>query len=298
MTSYTRVSSARYSQKARLRRRIVRALNYGIVLMLALGFLFPFFWTLMTSLKAPHEVVVFPPQIFPERARFENYRIVFERVPFELFYLNTIIVSVLSTLGVVLSTIFIAFGFSRKRFPGRGALFVVVLSTMMLPPEVTLIPQFLLFQRFGWLDTFYPLIVPSFFGSAFSIFLMRQFFLTIPMDFDEAAMLDGASSLTILFRVLLPLVRPALITVAILSFLGAWGDFFIPLIYLNTTERLTLSVGLRWFQQGHYAGAEAGEPRQQLLMAASLMATVPCVILFFVAQRYFVEGMVMSGIKG
>jgi multiple sugar transport system permease protein len=135
--------------------------------------------------------------------------------------------------------------------------------------------------------------------NAFAIFLMRQFFMTIPTDFDEAAMLDGASSLQILFTVLLPLIRPAIITVAILSFLAHWNDFFTPLIYLNTKEKLTLSVGLRWFQTSFsYAGADAGEPKEQLLMAASLMATIPCIILFFVAQRYFIQGIVMSGLKG
>lgn len=301
MVELSRPSSGVERKRSRAgvyRRSTAKIAVYALVNILALSFIFPFFWSLMTSLKAPHEVVVFPPQVFPERFRFENYRIVFEKVPFAGFYLNTTIVAVMSTIGAVVSTVLVAFGFSRKRFPGRNILFFVVLSTMMLPGEVTLIPQFLLFQSFGWLDTFYPLVVPSYFGSAFAIFLMRQFLMTIPMDFDEAAMLDGASSLRILFTVLLPLIRPAAITVAILSFLGSWSDFFHPLIYLNTSEKLTLSVGLRWFSQGQYAGAEAGEPREQLLMAASLMSTVPCVILFFLAQRYFVEGMVMSGIKG
>jgi ABC-type glycerol-3-phosphate transport system permease component len=300
MVGLSRLSSGVGRQGSRIaayRRSIRRVALYTLVNILALSFMFPFLWSILTSLKAPHEVIVFPPQIFPERPRFENYRIVFEEVPFAAFYLNTTIVAVMSTIGAVVSTILVSFGFSRKRFPGRNILFFVVLSTMMLPGEVTLIPQFLLFKSFGWLDTFYPLVVPSYFGSAFAIFLMRQFFMTIPMDFDEAAMLDGASSLRILFTVLLPLMRPAAITVAILSFLGSWGDFFHPLIYLNTTEKLTLSVGLRWFSQGPMY-AEAAEPKDQLLMAASLMSAVPCVVLFFLAQRYFVEGMVMSGIKG
>lgn len=283
---------------ASLRRSIAGWAIHAVVILLALGFVFPFFWSFMTSLKAPDEVVVFPPRIFPEEWRFENYPTVFDKIPFGGFYLNTIIVAVMSTIAAVVSTVLVSFGFSRKRFPGRNILFFILLSTMMLPMEVTLIPQFLLFQKFGWLDTFYPLIVPSFFGSAFSIFLMRQFFMTIPMDFDEAAMLDGASSLRILFTVLLPLIRPAATTVAILSFLGSWSDFFHPLIYLNTTEKLTLSVGLRWFQTALTSPAEAGEPQDHLLMAASMMSIVPCVILFFLAQRYFVEGMVMSGIKG
>ena len=284
----------------RLSHRLSRALLYGFVTLVAIMFFAPFFWTITTSFKAPHEVVVFPPQVFPETWQWRNYITVFEKVPFALFYRNTIVVTLLATLGTIISTILVAFGFARKRFPGRDILFFMLLSTMMLPGEVTLIPQFLLFKRFGWLDTLYPLIVPSYLAvNAFSIFLMRQFFMTIPTDFDEAAMLDGASSLQILFTVLLPLIRPAIITVSILSFLAHWNDFFTPLIYLNTKEKLTLSVGLRWFQTSFsYAGADVGEPKQQLLMAASLMTALPCILLFFVAQRYFVQGIVMSGLKG
>ncbi|MBC7234806.1 MAG: carbohydrate ABC transporter permease [Chloroflexi bacterium] len=279
--------------------RLGRVLLYLAVILLAAGFFAPFFWTITTSLKSPDEVFVFPPQVFPKQIRFSNYPEVFARVPFGLFYRNTILVTILATLGTVLSTTLVAFGFARRRFPLRNQLFFLLLSTMMLPGEVTLIPQFLLFKSFGWLDTLYPLIVPSYLGiGAFNIFLMRQFFMTIPMDFDEAAMLDGASSLRILFVVLLPLIQPALITISILSFLGHWNDFFTPLIYLNTTEKMTLSVGLRWFQTSFaYSGGDVGEPKEQLLMAASLMTALPCVILFFVAQRYFVQGVVMSGIK-
>jgi multiple sugar transport system permease protein len=288
------------SRRRRFFRSLRRVLLYVFVTLVAATFFAPFFWTITTSFKDPSEVVVFPPQVFPKQWRARNYLIVFEKVPFGLFYRNTILVTFFATTGTILSTTVVAYGFARKRFPGRDLLFFVLLSTMMLPGEVTLIPQFLLFKRFGWLDTLYPLIVPSYLAvNAFGIFLMRQFFLTIPTDFDEAAMLDGASSLQILFTVLLPLIRPAIITVSILSFLAHWNDFFTPLIYLNTKEKLTLSVGLRWFQTSFsYAGADVGEPKQQLLMAASLMAALPCVLLFFVAQRYFVQGIVMSGLKG
>ena len=292
-------------QKRQMRRRrffnrLRRVLLYVFVTLVAATFFAPFFWTITTSFKAPSEVVVFPPQVFPKSWRWQNYVSVFEKVPFALFYRNTILVTFFATTGTILSTTVVAYGFARKRFPGRDMLFFVLLSTMMLPGEVTLIPQFLLFKRFGWLDTLYPLIVPSYLAvNAFGIFLMRQFFLTIPTDFDEAAMLDGASSLQILFTVLLPLIRPAIITVSILSFLAHWNDFFTPLIYLNTKEKLTLSVGLRWFQTSFsYSGADASEPKEQLLMAASLMTALPCVLLFFVAQRYFVQGIVMSGLKG
>ena len=290
----------RQTRRRRFFHRLRRVLLYVFVTLVAATFFAPFFWTITTSFKAPSEVVVFPPQVFPKSWRWQNYVSVFEKVPFALFYRNTILVTFFATTGTILSTTVVAYGFARKRFPGRDMLFFVLLSTMMLPGEVTLIPQFLLFKRFGWLDTLYPLIVPSYLAvNAFGIFLMRQFFLTIPTDFDEAAMLDGASSLQILFTVLLPLIRPAIITVSILSFLAHWNDFFTPLIYLNTKEKLTLSVGLRWFQTSFsYSGADASEPKEQLLMAASLMTALPCVLLFFVAQRYFVQGIVMSGLKG
>ena len=276
-----------------------RALLYLLVTLLALGFFSPFFWSFLSSFKDPSEVMLFPPRVFPKVMKWQNYVEVFVRAPFGLFFKNTVVVAVFATLGSVISTLLVGFGFARRRFPGRDILFYVLLSTMMLPGEVTLIPQFLMFKSFGWLDTLFPLIVPSYFAGAFNVFLMRQFLMTIPMDFDEAAMLDGASSLQTLFGVLLPLIKPAIITIAILSFLGHWNDFFTPLIYLNTKEKLTLSVGLYWFQSSFaYGGSDVGEPKAQLLMAASMLTALPCVILFFVAQRYFVEGVVMSGIKG
>jgi multiple sugar transport system permease protein len=288
-----------FVQGRRSRYPVSRVLLYIFVTLVAASFFAPFFWTMTTSLKAPNEVVVFPPQVFPKVPQFDNYAEVFRRVPFGRFYQNTIVVTVVATFGTIVTTTLVAFGFARRRFPGRDPLFFMLLSTMMLPSQVTLIPQFILFKSFGWLDTLYPLIVPSFLGGgAFNIFLLRQFMMTIPMDFDEAAMLDGAGALRILMVVLLPLIKPALITVSILSFLGHWNDFFTPLIYLNTTDKMTLSVGLRWFQTSFaYSGGDVGDPKEQLLMAASLMTAVPCVILFFVAQRYFVEGVVMSGIK-
>jgi ABC-type glycerol-3-phosphate transport system permease component len=170
---------------------------------------------------------------------------------------------------------------------------------MMLPGEVTIIPKFILFKELGWIDTFWPLIVPDFLAvNAFYVFLMRQFLLTIPRDFDEAAMIDGASPLRILWNVLLPLIQPALITVAILSFLAHWNDFFGPLIYLNSKENLTLSLGLRYFASTALNFGDNVEPRDHLLMAASLMAAAPAIALFFVAQRYFVRGIVMTGLKG
>jgi ABC-type glycerol-3-phosphate transport system permease component len=279
---------------------IGRAVVYLAVVAIAVLFFAPFLWTITTSLKRVDEVYLYPPTLFPQVPQFGNYPEVFQQVPFGLWFRNSAIITILGTLGTLSSTTVVAYGFARKRFPGRQVLFLLVLSTMILPGEVTIIPQYLVFQRLGWVDTFLPLIVPGYLAvGAFYIFLMRQFILTIPLDFDEAATLDGAGTLRILWSVLLPLIQPAIITVAILSFLGTWDDFFTPLIYLNSTENLTVSVGLNYFQtSAAYAGSDAGKPVEQLLMAASLMAAAPVIALFFLAQRYFIRGIVMSGIKG
>jgi len=283
-----------------VQRLIGRVLTYGLVIALASLFFLPFFWTITTSLKRVDELYVFPPPLFPEMPMWENYARVFQKIPMERFLRNSAVVATLATIGTVASTTLVAFGFARKRFPGRELLFMVLLSTMMLPDEVTIIPKFILFKEFGWIDTYWPLIFPDYFGiGAFYVFLMRQFLMTVPRDFDEAAAIDGAGSLRILFMVLLPMIMPALITVGILSVLNHWNDFFHPLIFLNTRENLTVSVGLRYFTTIRGAtGADQGETREHLLMAASLMAAVPMVVVFFIAQRYFVQGIVMSGLKG
>lgn len=283
-----------------LDRLLGRTLVYLVVIGITLLFSGPFLWTIFTSLKRVDEVYLFPPTLFPETLMFENYPKVFQQVPYGLWFRNSAIVTILGTIGTVLSTTVVAYGFARKEFPGRNALFMVVVATMILPSEVTIIPQFVMFQRLGWVDTYLPLIIPGFFAvGAFYIFLMRQFFLTIPLDFDEAATIDGAGTLRILWSILIPLITPALITVAILSFLAYWDDFFTPLIYLNSTEKLTVSIGLNYFQStAAYAGSDSGQPREHLLMAASLMAAAPVVALFFAAQRFFIQGIVMSGIKG
>jgi len=284
----------------RLRVSASRLVLYLAVLLLGAIFFAPFLWTITTSLKRTQELYLFPPVLFPQRGlAYYNYALVFERIPFGLFFRNTAVITILATLGSVISTTLVAYGFARRRFPAQEALFLVVLSTMMLPNEVTIIPKFILFKELGWIDTFWPLIVPDFLAvNAFYVFLMRQFMLTIPRDFDEAAMVDGASPLRILWSVLLPLIQPAMITVAILSFLAHWSDFFGPLIYLNSKENLTLSLGLRYFASTALSFNDNVEPRDHLLMAASLMAAAPAIALFFVAQRYFVRGIVMTGLKG
>jgi multiple sugar transport system permease protein len=196
----------------------------------------------------------------------------------------------------LVSATLVAYGFARFEFPGRDALFILVLSTLMLPDQVTLIPLYLTFNRLDWLNTYLPLIVPAYFGGgAFSIFLLRQFLRTLPRDLDEAAILDGCNSLGVLWWVLLPLTRPALGTLAIFSFIYHWNDFIGPLIYLNNSEKFTLSLGLSYFR--YVAQAGVGEPQEHLLMAASVLMVLPVIVLFFLAQRYFVQGVVLSGVS-
>jgi len=276
--------------------QIESGIFYAIVLILSVLFAFPFFWTLMTSLKQPWEIFAFPPPIFPAIPQFVNYPTVFALSPFFRWIVNTVFVVAISTIGALLSSSFVAYSFARFRYRGRNLIFLLTLGTMMLPAQVTLIPQFILFHAFGWVNTLYPLWVPAWFGGgAFNIFLLRQFMLSVPTELDEAAKIDGASPIHIWWAVIMPLCKAALATVAVLSFINGWNDFIDPLIYLNSPNRFTLALGLTFFQN---TPETAGMPIEQLLMAASVMTILPCVILFLAAQRYFVEGIVMSGIKG
>lgn len=226
------------------------------------------------------------------RPRWGNYREAWTAKPFARYTLNTLIITLSCIVGQVLSASLVAFGFSRLRFPGRGPLFLVVLATMMLPSQVTMIPQFLIYRSFGWIDTFLPLIVPSFLGGgAFFIFLFRQFFMTLPRELDESARLDGASSLRVYASVLMPLCRPIIATIAVFSFIGHWNEFMGPLIYLNSEEKMTLALGLRTFQ-GAYT------TYLHLLMAAATVALLPVIVIFFFAQKQFVRSIVLSGVKG
>ena len=289
------VVRTRRSNTARAARILGRVLLYALATALAAVFMGPFFWTLGSSLKSTIEIRAYPPLFWPAEPLFSNYAKTFELVPFAMFYQNTIQVTLLGVLGQTVSATLVAYGFSRFRFPGRDVLFMLLISTLMLPREVIVIPTFILFKTLGWLDTLMPLWVPAWFAGAFYVFLLRQFFVTLPRDIDEAARIDGANSLTILTRIILPLSMPAMVSAAIFAFLYYWNDFFEPLIYLNKEQNFTLALGLRYLQTLPNADQE---PRDQYLMAASLIVAVPCVIVFFVAQRYFVRGIVMSGIKG
>jgi len=250
----------------------------------------------LSSLKKGSELFLFPPTWFPEVPQPQNYLKVFEIVPWGIWTWNTMLVAALSTFGAVLSAALVGYSFARFRYPGRNILFMITLSTMMLPVEVTLIPLYLLFSKIGWMDTYYPLIAPSFFGgSAFFIFLMRQFFLSLPRELDEAAIIDGANRLQIFFRILMPLTKPALATMTVISFMSGWSDFLGPLIYLNTPQKFTLAVGLQYFNA---IEGVSYEPTEHVLMTACVLTVVPPLLVFFATQKYFVRGIVMTGIKG
>ncbi len=282
-------------------KKLTTALSRGAtytMLFIGAGFLMiPFVWMISTSLKEPGDVLKFPPEWIPDPFVWRNYidAVTLEYAPFGIFFKNTVIITFISMFGQLLSASMVAFSFARLRWSGRDALFMVVLATMMLPYQVTLIPVFILFKELGWVDTLLPLIVPAFFGGgAFTIFLLRQFMMSIPLEMDDAAKIDGCSTAGIYGRIIIPMSRPVLITAAIFSFLGHWNDFIGPLIYLNSTHNYTLSLGLRIIQG--YGGY--GVQRWHLMMAASLIVMLPVLTLFFVAQRYFIQGVVVSGVKG
>ncbi len=276
-----------------------RLVLYVITIVLSLLFLFPFFWTVTTSLKKSVELIKFPPTILPETPQWENYTQIWglgAGINFGQFFLNSAIITGLALVGQIISAFLVGYGFARFRFPGREVLFAACLSTLILPPHVTIIPLFVLFRSLHWIDTFLPLIVPSFFGGgAFTIFLVRQFIMTLPIEIDEAALMDGASRLGILFRIILPNSGPVIATVAIFGFIGHWNQFLEPLIFLNSARKYTVPLGL-WFLRAQEG--QAGLPKDNLLMAGSVLATLPIIIIFFFAQKYFVRGIAMTGLKG
>jgi ABC-type glycerol-3-phosphate transport system permease component len=289
-----RRAKARRDSSDRVRRP--NALIYVPIALLAVGFGGPFLWTIMTSLKLPRELYMFPPTLFPNQFAWGNYVEIWRQVPLALFFRNSVVITVSAMAGQIISAALVAYGFARFRFPGRNVLFLLVLSTLMLPTQVTLVPTFILFRELNWLDSYRPLIVPMYLGGgAFSIFLCRQFFMTIPKEYDEAAKIDGASSFRILVQIIVPMSKPVFITLAIFAFLSSWNSFFYPLIYLNTLEKFTLQLGLQYFRRAADAG---GEPTEHLLLAAAMVMTLPCIVLFLALQKYFIRGIVSTGIKG
>jgi multiple sugar transport system permease protein len=284
---------------ARVRRgrpRVGVLLSHAGLIGGSLIMLIPLYWMLITSLKTLRAVNEFPPSWVPNPVVLGNYAEALSVFPFWLYLTNTLLIVLGVIGGNLISCSLVAYAFAKLEAPGKSLLFGILLATLMLPEHVTLIPVYILFQRLGWIDTFLPLIVPSWFArSAFSVFLLRQFFLTLPRELSDAARIDGASHLTILTRIVVPLSKPALAAIAVFSFLGVWNDFLHPVIYLNSESKFTLALGLLALIG---QSRESGAVEWQLVMAATTVMMVPVVVVFFFAQRHFIQGIALTGLKG
>jgi len=280
-----------------LQRTAYKILVYALLFSGSLLFLAPLAWMISTSLKPLDDVWTLKMEWIPDPIQWQNYSEALQTLPFFLYVRNSLYVALFATVGSVLSAAFVGYGFARFRFPGRNILFFVLLGTMMLPGTVTFIPVYILFAKIGWVYTFLPLIVPPFLGAPFNIFLMRQFLMTIPIEMDEAARIDGASSFRIFWNILLPLLRPAIAAIAIFSFMSAWNDFFGPLLYLRD-DQYTLSLGLAFYRAAQVSGAASGRTNWHYMMVIATLAMIPNVVLFFLAQKQFMEGITLTGLKG
>ncbi len=270
---------------------ILRILLYVVVTIGGLIFAIPFYWMIRTAIMPAWQVYIFPPQWIPAEIHLETFKEPFKVFPFALWFWHSFMIATLNVLGAMISCSMVAFSFARLRTPFRDLIFTIVLATMILPEHVRLIPTYLLYVKLGWVGTYLPLLVPNWLAPAFFVFLLRQFFMTIPKEMDDAAYIDGCSPLGLYWRIHLPLSLPALGVVAIFMFTGTWNDFLHPLIYLSKVKMYTVALGLSLFRGGLTTD-------MRVLMAASLLVVLPTVIIFFVAQRYFVQGIVISGVKG
>lgn len=277
----------------RTQQMVGKVLAYLFMSALCFAFLVPFYWLISTSLKLRSQVWSFPPQWVPNPVVWSNYTDVFRVSPFFLWVRNTLVLVFWNILGSTLSNAAVAFPFARLRFPGRNFLFMLLISTMMIPGPVLMIPTFILFKTIGWYNTYYPLIVPSFFADAFFVFLLRQYMMTIPFELDDAARIDGCSRFQMWWRILLPLCIPPLTIVVVFNFMGAWNAFMGPLIYLNDSEKYPLGVGIAMFKN-----AFLGTTNWGLLMAASVMMVLPCLVVYYFAQDKLIGGIASVGLKG
>ncbi len=278
----------------KLREKIGDFTLYVILIVSSIIFLFPFFWMLSTSLKSIQQVFTYPPVWFPVPPHWLNYRdALFSVFPFMLYFKNTLIISAGVVIGTLVSCSLTAYGFARLNFWGKNFLFMVLVSTMMVPLIVRLVPLFLFFKSFGWINTYYPLVVPAFFGTPFFIFLMRQFYMSIPEELSDSARIDGCSEFSIWRRIFLPLSKPVMAVVIIFAFQQTWNDFLQPLIFINDDNKKTVILGIY-----NLIGTGGTEQYWNLVMAVTVLAVAPVVILFFAAQKVFVQGITVTGIKG
>jgi ABC-type glycerol-3-phosphate transport system permease component len=271
--------------------RVWRVCIYAMLVLGAAAFLLPFLWMVSTALKQSDEVFTFPPTMFPASPQWQNFIEGWTVLPFNTFLLNTVIITVLAVLGNMVSCILPAYAFARLEARGKKVAFALMLATMMIPFEVTLVPTFIAFSKLGMVNTFWPLILPAWFGYAYFIFLLRQFFMTIPREYDEAAKIDGAGYFRTMWSIILPQAKPAIATIAIFAFVGNWNNLLAPIIYLRSQEKFTLALGLQLFQ-GQY------QTYYNQMMAVALITLLPILIIFLLAQRTFIEGANISGIGG
>ena len=288
------------AKRARLYRGLGRALTYVTLTVVAIIYVLPFWWMAITAVKELNETFRYPPTLFPQTFTLAAFRLAWDYWSWPLYLGNTLFIMTTSLIGIVLTSTLCAYGFARLRFRGRDLVFMLMLSSLMLPSQVTLIPAYIFFHKLKWLNTFKPLIIPAWFGGgAFNIFLMRQFFRSIPEELIDAARMDGCSRLGIWWRIMLPLSKPALTAITVFTVQATWNDFFGPLIFLNSRDKLTLALALQMFQQtAQAAQGYADVGLYPATMAASTVVTLPIIVLFIVAQKYFVEGIQMTGLKG
>ena len=278
----------------KLRRQLSNLLIHTILILVAIGMVFPLLWMLASAFKAPSQQITWPPQFIPRPFYLLNFVNLFALAPMGQYLLNSLKIAGISVLGICFSSSLAAFAFARLRFRGKNIIFAVLLATMMIPGATTVIPTFVIFRNLGWIDTHNPLIVPSFFGSAYMVFLLRQAFMAIPQDLMDAAEIDGASFFYIFLKIFLPLGMPILTTVAMLTFLGNWNDLFGPLIYLSTQDKMTVQLGLSFLRGRSGTGIE----KYGIIMAGSLMGVLPMLVMYALGQKYFVKGLTRTGIKG
>lgn len=287
--SVQRAAAPRFNKRSR--RALTELVAHCCLILFGIAFALPFVWQLSTSLKPDAQIFELPPRWIPNPVQWSNYPRALTYIPYFRYFGNTFYIAIFNVIATLISCTLVAYGFARINWPGRNFFFGVLLATLMIPYPVTLIPTFLIFRALGWVGTANPLTWPAFFGSAFYIFLLRQFYMTIPQELSHAAKIDGASEFAIYWRIILPLSRPALATVALFTFLANWNDFLGPLIYLSNKDQYTLALGLYGF-----AGARRTE--WGLLMAAGTVTVLPIIVLFFLAQRTFIQGVTLTGTKG
>lgn len=273
------------------RKKVKKAILFVVMALVTFVFLIPIYWMVISSLKDNVSIFKIPPELFPKKLYFKNYLEAIEYIPFIKFTKNTIFVSVVSTFGLLLSCPMVAYALAKLKWKGRQVYFVIMLSTMLLPFHVQMVPLYMLYKKLGWIGTYLPLIVPNFFGSALYIFLLRQFMIGIPKELSESAIIDGAGHFRIYGTIVMPLIKPAMFSVALFAFLANWSDFLGPLIFVNQESHYTLSIGLTF-----YKGTKQTE--WAYLLAACTMFTVPIAVLYFFTQRRFIEGITFTGIKG